>query len=395
MIHATPPAKRASHMARIVEKFLKMESSGGIIMIIFATLAMIAANSPLAASYSAFVDAPITLGSITEPINGWAMEALMVPFFFDIGMELKLEMVEGTLSQKGQVLMPLLAAIGGMVCPALIFAALNHSDPETIKGWAIPSATDIAFALCILMMFGKAVPGAAKVLLLAIAIFDDLGAIIIIALFYNTKIAIIPLLFTAGGVGVLTLLNRLKISAITPYLLTGVYLWFCLHSAGIHTTIAGVAVGMAIPMRDKHNSGNSPLNKCMHFLHPWVSYAILPIFAFTSAGVNLSGMQLGDIVSPLPLGIALGLFAGKQLGIFGMIFLLVKAGMARLPNETGWGHVYAVSIIAGIGFTMSLFISLLAFSEPHLQEIAKIGVISGSLLSTVFGGLVLFFISKR
>nr|AAL25797.1 Na+/H+ antiporter [uncultured bacterium] len=394
MINTPDPSKRAL-ILRLLERFIQTESSGGVIMIIFAALAMIAANSALAGWYGAFVDAPITLGSITEPVNGWVKDVLMVLFFLTVGMELKREMAEGLLAQKGQVFMPLLAAIGGMAVPALLFYALNHSNPETVKGWAIPSATDIAFALCILMMFGKSVPASAKILLLAIAIFDDLGAIIIIALFYNTKIAVVPLLFTAGGAGLLALLNRCKISAITPYILTGIYLWFCLHEAGIHTTIAGVAVGMAIPMRDRKHSSNSPLNKCMHFLHPWVSFGVLPIFAFVSAGVNFADMHLSELFEPLPLGIALGLFVGKQIGIFGMIFLLVKAGLAKLPEGTGFGHVYAVSIIAGIGFTMSLFISLLAFPGHHLQEVAKIGVIAGSLLSTLYGGLVLFCVSKR
>jgi NhaA family Na+:H+ antiporter len=386
--------KRRFIVTRIAQKFMQMEASGGVIMIFCAALAMLAANSPMSGWYESFVNAPLTLGTFTESVNGWVKDVLMVLFFLGIGMELKREMVEGLLSQKGQVLMPLLAAIGGMIVPALIYTAFNYANPATIHGWAIPSATDIAFALCILMLFGKSVPSAAKILLLAIAIFDDLGAIIIIALCYNSKIALIPLLFTTGGVGALALLNRLKIAAITPYILVGIYLWFCLHAAGIHTTIAGVAVGLAIPMRDKRNSDNSPLNKCMHFLHPWVSFLVLPIFAFTSAGVNFTDMHLSELFAPLPLGIALGLFVGKQIGIFGMIFLMIKSGLAKLPNGASWGHIYAVSIIAGIGFTMSLFISLLAFPDPHIQEIAKIGVIAGSLLSTVYGGMVLFLLGN-
>ena len=378
---------------RFLERFIKTEASGGIIMILCAALALIAANSPLSSGYNSFINAPITLGTITEPMNGWVKDVLMVLFFLIVGMELKREMTEGLLSQKGQVMMPLLAAMGGMAVPAALFYALNHNSPATVHGWAIPSATDIAFALCILMMFGKSVPASAKIILLAIAIFDDLGAIIIIALFYNTKIALVPLLFTAGGMGLLALLNRCRISALWPYMLTSIALWFCLHASGIHTTIAGVAVGMAIPMRGKNDS--RPLEHCMHTLHPWVSFGVLPVFAFASAGVNLTGMQLSSLFEPLPLGIALGLFAGKQIGIFGMIFLLVKTGHAKLPEATGWLHIYAVSIIAGIGFTMSLFISLLAFSDAHLQETAKIGVIAGSLLSTLFGAMLLSIAQRR
>ncbi len=359
------------------------ESLGGIVMLTFAVLALLLANSPFSAWYA----------DITRPAGHFVKDVLMVLFFFSVGMELKREMREGLLSQKGQVMMPLIAAIGGMIVPALIYVALNHSDAVTVQGWAIPSATDIAFALAILLLLGKGVPPAAKILLLAIAIFDDLGAILIIAFFYNSHVAALPLALTALGLGILFFLNKKHVSALTPYLFTGVYLWFCLHASGIHTTIAGVAVGLAIPMRDKEKS--SPLEKALHFIHPWVTLLVLPVFAFTSAGVSLAGVEMKEFFAPMPLGIALGLFFGKQIGIFGSVFVLVKLKLAPKPEGLNWLHIYAVSVLAGIGFTMSLFIALLAFSAPHLQDIAKIGIIFGSLLSTVFGGLVLYFSQKR
>lgn len=385
MNHTPNPHKRRRSLARAFADFIHEESAGGIIMIAFTVLALVLANSPLSAWYD----------STTRPAAHFVKDVLMVLFFFSVGMELKREMVEGLLSQKGQVMMPLVAAIGGMAVPALFYAALNHSDAVTAHGWAIPSATDIAFALAILMLFGKAAPPAAKILLLAIAIFDDLGAILIIAFFYNSQVAPLPLALTALGAGILFLLNKKQVSALTPYLAMLVYLWFCLHASGIHTTIAGVAVGLAIPLRDKQNSENSPLGKALHFLHPWVVFGVLPIFAFTSAGVSLAGVEIKEFFAPMPLGIALGLFIGKQIGIFGSIFLLVKLRLAPKPEGLNWLHIYAVSLLAGIGFTMSLFIALLAFPEPHLQDIAKIGIISGSLLSTVFGGLLLYLSGKR
>lgn len=385
MNHRPAPIKRRKSLARAFAAFIREESAGGILMIVCAALALFLANSHLAEWYL----------SVCKPAKHFVKDVLMVLFFFTVGMELKREIKEGLLSQKGQVMLPLVAAIGGMVAPALIYTALNHSNPETIHGWAISSATDIAFALAILLLFGKSAPPAAKIVLLAIAIFDDLGAILIIALFYNAEVSLIPLALVVLGFLVLYGLNQRRVAALTPYIATGVYLWFCLDASGIHTTIAGVAVGLAVPMRDKRNSQDSPLNKCLHFLHPWVVFGVLPVFAFTSAGVSLAGVEFREFLEPMPLGIALGLFIGKQIGIFGSIFALVKMGLAAKPEGMNWLHVYAVSIIAGIGFTMSLFIALLAFTDPHLQDIAKIGIIAGSLLSTVYGGLMLFISSKR
>ncbi len=382
-----------------IRKFMQMESASGIVMIFFALLAIIAANSPFSVFYKEFVNAPISFGFkdnlATEPVKNWVKDILMVFFFLIIGLELKREMCEGFLSKRDQIVLPLIAAAGGMIVPALIFLGFNYNHPETISGWAISSATDIAFALAILSLLGKGIPPAVKIFLLAVAIFDDLGAILIIASFYNTGLTILPLVLACVGIVALFLLNRSNVSLITPYMLIGIFLWFCFHHSGIHTTLAGVIVGLAIPMRDADDKHHSPLNSCMHFLHPWVSFLVIPVFAFTSAGIDLKGLSLSSFLEPLPLGIALGLFAGKQIGIFGTSWILIKTKLVSMPDSTQWKHLYAVSIIAGIGFTMSLFIGMLAFSDTHLQELAKVGVICGSLLCIIWGGIVLKFVLRK
>ncbi len=392
-------AVRKGVLPQRLREFMETESSSGLVMIAFALLAIIAANSPFSYIYKDFVNSQISFGFqgnvAVESLKDWVKDILMVFFFLVIGLELKREMCEGFLSKRDQILLPLFAAAGGMAVPALIFIGLNYNNPETMHGWAIPSATDIAFALAILTMLGKGIPPAIKIFLLAVAIFDDLGAILIIATFYNTGLAIIPLVLAAGGIAVLALLNRTHVSVITPYMLVGVFLWVCFYYSGIHTTLAGVIVGLAIPMRDTDDKRHSPLNSCMHFLHPWVSFIVLPIFAFTSAGVSLKGLSLSSFLEPLPLGIALGLFFGKQIGIFGTSWLLIQTKLVSMPDRTQWRHLYAVSIVAGIGFTMSLFIGMLAFSDPHLQEMVKVGVISGSLICILYGGIVLKIITRK
>ncbi len=354
-------------------------------MLFFTALALIVANSPLAEWYASFT---------TPSVKFWVKDVLMVFFFLVVGMELKREMREGFLVERSQVMLPLAAALGGMIAPALIFLAINSGIPENRSGWAIPSATDIAFALCILMLSAKNIPPAAKIFLLAIAIFDDLGAILIIAAFYNTALAAMPLLLAALGIAALVMLNRKNVTHIIPYMLVGIYLWFCFHHSGIHTTVAGVVLGMAIPMRDKNNPRHSPLNDTMHMLHPWVSLLVLPVFAFTSAGISFAGLDMAAMLSPLPLGIALGLFIGKQIGIFGTSFALIKLNLTSKPEGASWMHLYGVSVIAGIGFTMSLFIGMLAFPED-MQELVKLGVIGGSLLSTLWGYAVLRFLARN
>jgi NhaA family Na+:H+ antiporter len=389
---------RKGVLPRRIREFMETESASGVVMIVFALLAILAANSPFSALYKDFVSSPISFGFkdavVAEPLKNWVKDILMVFFFLIIGLELKREMCEGFLSKRDQILLPLFAAIGGMAAPAAIFFLFNHAHPETIHGWAIPSATDIAFALAVLTLLGKGIPPAVKIFLLAVAIFDDLGAILVIAAFYNSGLALAPLLLAALGIAALWLLNRTKVVVMTPYMLLGVFLWFCFYHSGIHTTLAGVIVGLMIPMRDPADPKDSPLNRCMHFLHPWVSFIVLPIFAFTSAGVDLKGLTPESFLEPLPLGIALGLFIGKQIGIFGTSLVLIKSKLVAMPEAASWKHLYAVSIIAGIGFTMSLFIGMLAFSDPHLQEMVKVGVISGSLLCIVWGAVVLRMIKK-
>jgi NhaA family Na+:H+ antiporter len=376
-----------------IREFMETESASGVVMIVFAILALLAANSPFSEIYKNLIHTNITLGLgdniASESISHWVKDILMVFFFLVIGLELKREICEGFLSKRDQILLPLFAAIGGMTIPALIFFGINHNSPQTMNGWAIPSATDIAFALAILTMLGKNIPPAIKIFLLAVAIFDDLGAILIIAIFYNTGLYIIPLALAALGIGLLFALNRLRIAIITPYMLIGIFLWFCFYNSGIHTTLAGVIIGLSIPMRKIDDERHSPLNKLMHFLHPWVSFLVLPIFAFTSAGISFQDIDIENFTDPLPLGIAFGLFFGKQIGIFGTSFLLIKSKLVSMPEATSWRHLYAVSVVAGIGFTMSLFIGMLAFSAPHLQEMVKLGVISGSLLCISWGAIVL------
>jgi Na+:H+ antiporter, NhaA family len=389
----------AKPLSRALTAFLKAETTAGAFMLLVAAMAMLVANSSLAAWYADFIEAPIALGlgawTAAAPLKHVVKDVLMVFFFLMIGMELKREMLEGFLADRTQILLPLFAALGGMLLPAGVFLLVNHSEAMHWNGWAIPSATDIAFAVCVLMLAGKHVPPALKVFLLAIAIFDDLGAILVIAFFYSGAVNLLALLMVMIGLATLYALNRLRVMRVLPYLAVGVVLWFLLHHAGIHTTIAGVAVGMAIPLRDSNAPSRSPLNGAMHFLHPWVSFLVLPLFAFTSAGINLAGINLAALLAPLPLGVALGLFVGKQLGIFGTTWLLVKAGVAKLPQGSGWIQIYGVALLAGIGFTMSLFIGFLAFDDETMQNQVKLGVMTGSLLSALVGAMVIRLSTQR
>lgn len=377
---------------RPIRQFIARESSAGVVMIIAAIIALIMANSALYVDYKSLINTPITFGMeqthVTEPFKVWVKDILMVFFFLLVGLELKREFSEGFLSSRDQVLLPMVAAFGGMVLPAAVYLLFNHAHPENFYGWAVSSATDIAFALAVLLLAGKHAPPSIKVFLLAIAIFDDLGAILIIAFFYSGALNVTALGFTFAGIVVLYLFNRLAVSQIMPYLLVGVYLWFTLYHAGIHTTVAGVLVGLAMPMRcPVREQNHSPVNTCIHFLHPWVGFVILPIFAFTGAGVHLKTLSLDMILAPLPLSIAMALFVGKQLGIFSSTYLTVKYLGAKLPSGASWRHIYGVSIIAGVGFTMSLFIGYLAFDDAKIAGV-KLGVLLGSLISAIWGALV-------
>ena len=361
-----------------------METAGGIVMILSALLAILFANSGFSESYHALTHAPIAMGfDVHHTVN----DLLMVVFFFAVGLELKCEMREGALSAPGQKILPLMAALGGIILPAIFYLIITRNHPEAQAGWAIPTATDIAFALCVLRLIGPIVPQPAKVFLLAIAIYDDLAAILIIAFFYSALPGPEPLIAAGLLCGILFLMNRRHLDAAPLYLVVGAGLWLAIYHAGVHPTVAGVITALAIPMRDR--KGRPLAHHLLHKLHPFVAYGVLPIFAFTSAGVDLRGLTLEDAMHALPVGIAIALVLGKQLGIFGATWLAVRLHLAPLPNEVSWGMVYGLGIIAGIGFTMSLFIGQLAFPGAESMELVKLGVIAGSLISAALGVIFL------
>ena len=372
-----------------IQSFLRLESSAGILLMLAAALALIASNSPLSSYYGTLLTTPVEIRvgalEIAKPLLLWINDGLMAIFFFLIGLEIKREILQGELSSFDKAALPLFAAIGGMAGPALFYVAINSSSPGTMDGWAIPAATDIAFALGVLMLLGRGVPGSLKVFLLAIAIIDDLGAITIIALFYTADLSTAALGLAAAGLAGLIALNRAGVKSILPYTLIGVFIWVCVLKSGVHATLAGVVTALAIPIYGKTREDQSPLHRLEHGLHPWVAYGVLPIFAFANAGVALTGLALEDFMAPITLGVAVGLFAGKQLGVFGATFLPVKAGLARRPEGTNWLHIYGVACLTGIGFTMSLFIGMLAFEDrDHLDQV-RIGVLTGSILSALAG----------
>ncbi len=373
-----------------LQEFIRLESASGILMIIAAMIAIILANSQLSGFYEQLISYKFSAASIgiSASIKDITKDLLMVLFFFVVGMELKKEMLEGFLSKRDQIVLPFLAAVAGMAVPAIIYTIFNADILATKSGWAIPSATDIAFALCVLSIFGRSVPPSIKILLLAIAIFDDLGAILIIAFFYSTGVHSFYLLLSAVVTVGMYAMNKKDVSIIWPYLVAGSVLVVLLEYAGIHTTIAGVITGLLIPLRGA-DSKVSPLNEAMQKLHPWVSFFILPLFAFVSAGVMLKGFDVSMVLSPVALGVACGLFIGKQIGIFGSIWLLVRFKFVNLPESATWKDIYAVSVLSGIGFTMSLFISQLAFLDPVFIEEAKLGVLAGSIFSAILGMIIL------
>ncbi len=394
ILPSVKPAVVVAKVGPMLKEFLQQESAGGILLIIAALLALLVANSPLEAAYSAMLDLPVIAGAgsvvIAKPLILWINDGLMAVFFFLIGLEVKREVLTGQLSSWDKASLPLVAAIGGMAAPALIYMALNSSDPVGMRGWAIPAATDIAFALGVLMLLGPRVPAALKALLLAIAVIDDIGAIAIIAAFYTAETNLQML--AGGGVtlALLALTGRARIASSIPYVLLTLVLWVFVLKSGVHATLAGVAAAMCVPLSARN--GETPLERMEHGLHPWVAFIIIPIFGFANAGVTLQGLTPGDFLAPVPLGIALGLLLGKQLGIFGLSWLAVKSGLARLPEGIGWRQVHAVSLLAAIGFTMSLFIGNLAFTEPARIEAVKLGVLMASAIAA-FGGYALLRLS--
>ena len=383
--------------AERLRAFIASESVGGIILIVAAALALAIANSPLLPDYQKLLSTPVafsagSLVAIDKPLLLWINDGLMALFFFLIGLEVKREIVTGQLRSWKQASLPIIAAIGGMAIPAIVFVALNLGSPENLRGWAIPAATDIAFALGLLALLGSRVPVALKALLLAIAIIDDIGAIAIIAIFYPENMNLAALALALVPAAAMLLLNRAGVARTIPYFLFAALLWICVLKSGVHATLAGVVTALFVPIA---TGEERPLERLEHALHPWVAFLILPIFAFSNAGVSFAGAGLDALLAPLSLGIAAGLVIGKQLGIFGACWLAVKAGWARLPEGVGFRHVYGLSCLAGIGFTMSLFIGNLAFVDPQQIAAVKFGVLGGSLVSAITGIVVLRFASPR
>lgn len=374
-------------LLRAIDRFFSHDASGGILLMLSALAALLVANSAIAPLYDSFLNATFSItvngGGLEKPLILWINDGLMAVFFFLIGLELKREMLEGKLRNPRDVVLPGVAAIGGMAVPALIYVAVNWSSPATLPGWAIPAATDIAFALGILALVGTRAPASLKVFLLTLAILDDLGAIVIIALFYTAELKAQYLGYALLPLAGLIWLNLRGAHRVAPALLLGTVLWVLVLKSGVHATLAGVVTALCIPNIDKWRK--SPLHALEHALAPYVLYLIVPVFAFANAGVVLRGLSPADLLEPLPLGIALGLILGKQIGVFGLTFLLVRSGLARLPHGAGWLHLYGIACLAGVGFTMSLFIGSLSFADPALMNQVRMGVLAGSFVSASLG----------
>lgn len=377
-----------------IETFLKKESASGIILMFAAVLAMILANSPLAHWYSMLLDVPVVVAvgsfEIAKPLLLWINDGLMALFFFLVGLELKREFLEGDLSKPGQVTLPAIAAIGGMVVPALFYIAFNYDNPNALKGWAIPTATDIAFALGILAIIGSKVPLQLKVFLTSLAIFDDLGAIIIIALFYTEQLSMLSLIVAASMITILFILNRKNVTSTAPYIFIGIVLWVAVLKSGVHATLAGVVLAFFIPIKGKDDDP-SPLKSLENNLHSAIAFIVLPIFAFANAGISFVNVGVEQVMSPVPMGIIAGLVIGKQIGVFGFCFIAIKLGLAKLPENVNWTLLYGVALLCGVGFTMSLFIGSLAFEQgadiPLYKD--RLGIVIGSLVSGVLGYIVI------
>ena len=373
----------------MLREFLRLESAGGIILMAAAVAALIIDNSPAAPLYDLLLTTPVSVSvgtfAIAKPLILWINDGLMAVFFFLVGLELKREMLEGELASRQQVVLPAMAAIGGMAGPALVYVLFNAGDETALRGWAVPAATDIAFALGILMLLGSRVPLALKVFLSALAILDDLGAIVIIAIFYTADMSWVSLAFAAVAIAALAALNIAGVRRVAPYILVGVFLWVCVLKSGVHATLAGVVMAFFIPLRPAQGSDHSPLRDLEHRLHPWVAFLILPVFGFANAGVNLSDFGAEQMLASIPLGVALGLFVGKQVGVFGMTWLAFRLGLARKPEGTTLLMFYGVALLTGVGFTMSLFIGGLAFDNAEYITMVKLGVLAGSLLSGLAG----------
>ncbi|WP_197972126.1 Na+/H+ antiporter NhaA [Nitrosophilus labii] len=381
---------------KILEDFIQKESTAGILLIFVTFLALILQNSPLSEFYNNFLHTPVEIRfadlQIAKPLLLWVNDGLMAIFFFLIGLEVKREVLEGHLSSIKQAILPTIAAIGGMIVPALIFIAFNLEDPFALNGWAIPTATDIAFALGILSLLGNRVPVSLKIFLMALAIIDDIGAIIIIALFYTSNLSVVSIVIASISLLVLFIMNRVGVVKKAAYIIVGIILWVSVLKSGVHATLAGVALAFMIPLysTDKNGKKFSMLKEMEHDLHYWVAFFILPLFAFVNAGVDLRGISINEIFGSVPLGIMLGLFIGKQLGVFGFSWLAIKLKVASLPQNSNWIQLYGVSVLTGIGFTMSLFVDSLAFNDSEIYKYAdKLAILIGSFLSGIIGFIIL------
>ena len=390
------------HISKPFKLFFKLEAASGLVLLFAAIIALFVSNSELASIYYDILNSYFALGfgefKLKLSVLHWINDVLMAIFFFLVSLEIKREFIQGELSNPKQASLPIIAAVGGMLVPALIYVAINFGNSETLKGWAIPSATDIAFSLGVLSLLGKRVPISLKVFLTALAIIDDLGAIVIIAFFYSGKIQAMYLILMLVSIIILIIFNRLNIRSFIPYLIVGIFLWDFTHSSGIHATIAGVLLALTIPHKDKKNESshkNSMLIKLEHAISPYVAFGIMPIFAFANAGVSLEGLSIATLMNPVPLGILCGLFFGKQFGVFIFSYVSIKLKFAEMPNDSDWLKLYGVGVLTGIGFTMSLFVGNLAFVETtqYLSGV-KIGVLLGSLASTLFG-YILILLSKK
>ncbi|MBN6065532.1 Na+/H+ antiporter NhaA [Aggregatibacter actinomycetemcomitans] len=377
-------------MIRRIQTFFQSEASGGVLLLIFALMAIVLANTAFSQHYFNFLDTPVSIQfgafSIAKPLLMWVNDGFMAVFFVLVGMEVKREMLEGSLSSYQQAIFPAIAAIGGMVVPALIYFLIAQDTPEIHSGWAIPMATDIAFAVGIVALLGKRVPLPLKVFLLALAIIDDLGAIIVIAIFYSHELSTPALIMATITISILVAMNRFKVSALCAYMVVGLILWASVLKSGVHATLAGVIIGFCIPIKGRN--GESPLHQFEHILAPWCAYLILPLFAFSNAGVSLENVGLSSLNSPLTLGIALGLIVGKPLGVFLFSYLSVKLRLAKLPQGINFTQIFAIAVLCGIGFTMSMFLAGLAFGEtPHnsFDTLSRLGILLGSGVSAIIG----------
>ena len=381
-------------MVQLIQRFLKLESAGGILLLFSAAVAMLLANSPLSSQYNDFLNLPVSLQigsfSINKTLIHWINDGFMAVFFVLVGMEVKKELFEGALSSYQQAIFPAIAAVGGMIVPALVYWFIAKQDLSLANGWAIPMATDIAFALGIMALLSKQVPLPLKIFLLALAIIDDLGAIVVIALFFSHELSVQAIIFSGISILTLVLLNRFRVSALCAYMVIGAILWASVLKSGVHATLAGVIIGFCIPLKGK--KGERPLHDFEHILAPWSSFVILPLFAFANAGISFDGIDVSMISSPLLLAIACGLIIGKPVGVFGFSYISVKLGLAKLPDGINFKQIFAVAVLCGIGFTMSMFLASLAFDADageSVNTLSRLGILLGSTISATLGYLFL------